>query len=67
VFTQIMNSLITTRGITDYSVVCDTSNNTAATIEQNELWIDIAIVPMYAIEFVYIPVRLVNPGSLSSK
>ena len=67
VFTQILNSLITTRGITDYSVVCDTSNNTAATIQQNELWIDIAIVPMYAIEFVYIPVRLVNPGSLSSK
>jgi hypothetical protein len=52
------------RGIYDYLVVCDDSNNTAARIDRNELWIDIAIEPVKAIEFIYIPVRIMNTGEI---
>jgi hypothetical protein len=62
-FNNIFNSLIAARGIYDYLVVCDTTNNTPSTIDQNELYVDIAIQPVKAIEFIYIPVILENTGS----
>ncbi len=58
--------LVSKRGLYDYLVVCDTSNNTPARIDRNELWIDIAIEPVKAAEFIYIPVRVMNTGSLSA-
>jgi len=59
-----MNDLVAKRGIYDYLVVCDSSNNTSARIARNELYVDIAIEPVKAVEFIYIPVRLKNPGTL---
>ena len=53
------------RGISDYLVVCDQSNNTPARIDRNELWIDIAIEPVKAVEFIYIPIRILNTGELA--
>lgn len=44
--------------LTDFVTVCDTSNNTPTTIAANELFIDIAVVPTFAIDFIYIPVAL---------
>jgi hypothetical protein len=41
-------------------VVCDTTNNTPDTIDANELWLDAAIQPVRAIEFIYLPVRILN-------
>ena len=58
----LMNGLVTQRGIYDYSVVCDSSNNTPARIDRNELWVDIALQPVKAVEFIYIPVRVLNTG-----
>jgi hypothetical protein len=58
--------LVAKRGIYDYFVLCDTSNNFPARIDRNELWIDIAIEPVKAAEFIYIPVRILNTGALSS-
>ena len=58
-----LNDLVSKRGIYDYVVVCDTSNNTPDTIANNQLYIDIAIAPTKAIEFIYIPIRLVNPST----
>jgi hypothetical protein len=57
--------LVAKRGIYDYLVVCDESNNTPARIDRNELWIDVAIEPVKAAEFIYIPVRVLNTGELS--
>jgi len=54
------------RGIYDFRVVCDESNNTPTRIDRNELYVDIAIEPMKAAEFIYIPVRLKNTGEISS-
>jgi len=58
--------LVAKRGLYDYIVQCDTQNNTPARIDRNELWIDIAIEPVKAAEFIYIPVRIVNTGALSA-
>lgn len=57
--------LVSKRGLFDYLVVCDESNNTPARIDRNELYIDIAIEPVKAVEFIYVPVRIFNTGELS--
>ena len=60
-----MNDLVAKRGIYDYLVVCDSSNNTSDRIARNELYVDIAIEPMKDVEFIYIPIRLKNPGTIA--
>ena len=60
-----MIDLVNKRGIYDYLVVCDLTNNTPARIDANELWCDIAIEPVKAVEFIYIPVRLKNTGEIA--
>jgi len=57
---RFLANLVTQRGLFDFVTVCDTSNNTAARIDRNELHIDIAIQPLKAIEFIYIPIRVQN-------
>jgi len=67
VFVGFLNDLMSKRALYDFIVVCDESNNTPARIDRNELWIDIAIEPVKAAEFIYIPIRVVNTGELSAK
>jgi len=64
--TGLMNDLVAKRGIYDYLVVCDLSNNTPARIDRNELYVDIAIEPVKAVEFIYIPLRIKNTGEIAS-
>ncbi len=61
-----INDLIAKRGIYDYLVICDETNNTNDRIARNELYVDIAIEPMKAVEFIYIPIRLKNPGGIKA-
>ena len=61
---QLMNDLVQKRGIYDYLVVCDETNNTPTRIDRNELYVDIAIEPVKAAEFIYIPIRLKNTGEI---
>lgn len=66
-FNRFMEDLVSKRALFDFLVVCDETNNTGARIDKNELWIDIAIQPVKAIEFIYIPLRIKNTGeSLTS-
>lgn len=60
------NDLIAKRALYDYSVQCDEVNNTPDRIDRNELYIDIAIEPVKAIEFIYIPIRIKNTGEIAS-
>jgi hypothetical protein len=60
-----MNDLVAKRGIYDYLVVCDNTNNPSSLIARNELHVDIAIEPMKDVEFIYIPIRLKNPGDIA--
>ena len=62
---SLMNDLVAKRGLFDYLVVCDETNNTADRIDRNELYIDVAIEPVKAVEFIYIPIRIQNTGSIS--
>ncbi len=61
-----INDLVAKRGVYDYVVVCDETNNTPTRIARNELYVDIAIEPMKAVEFIYIPIRLKNPGDIAA-
>jgi phage tail sheath protein FI len=60
-----VNDLVAKRGVYDYLVVCDEFNNTPTRIARNELYVDVAIEPMKDVEFIYIPIRLYNPGDIA--
>ena len=61
---SLLLELVGLRAVYDYAVVCDETNNTPARIDRNELYVDIAIEPVKAIEFIYIPLRLKNTGEI---
>jgi len=61
---SLLLELVGQRAIYDYLVVCDTSNNTPARIDRSELHLDVAIEPVKAAEFIYIPMRLENTGAI---
>ena len=67
VIQTLMVDLVAKRGLYDYLVVCDDSNNTPARIDRNELWVDVAIEPVKAAEFIYIPVRVLNTGEIAAQ
>jgi len=66
VIDSLMIDLVAKRGIYDYLVICDLTNNTPARIDRNELYVDIAIEPVKAVEFIYIPVRIKNTGEIAA-
>ena len=57
--------LVGQRALYDFIVQCDTINNTPTRIDRNELFVDIAIEPVKAIEMIYIPLRLENTGAIA--
>jgi len=63
---SILTTLVGQRALNDFVVVCDSSNNTPTRIDQSQLWVDIAIEPIKAVEFIYIPLRLLNTGAIAS-
>jgi hypothetical protein len=65
--TSLLVDLVNKRGVYDYLVVCDLTNNTPATIDANELYVDIAIEPVKAVEFIYIPMRIQNTGTIAAQ
>lgn len=65
VIDSFLNDLVAKRALYDYLAVCDDSNNTPARIDRNELYVDVAIEPVKAVEFIYIPVRIQNTGTIA--
>jgi hypothetical protein len=63
---SLMLELVGQRALYDYVVVCDETNNTPARIDRNELYVDIAIEPVKAVEYIYIPLRLKNTGDIAA-
>ncbi len=59
-----LHNVLSLRGLYDFAVVCDTSNNTSTTIANSQLYVDVAIEPMRDVEFIYIPIALYNPGTI---
>jgi hypothetical protein len=54
--------LVGLRGLEDFAVICDTTNNTPERRDRNELWADILIQPLKSVEFIYLPIRIRNSG-----
>ena len=61
-----LNDVLAKRGVYDFLVICDTSNNTSSTIANKQLYVDVAIEPMRDVEFIYIPIALYNPGDIAA-
>ena len=61
-----LNNVLSLRGLYDYLVVCDTSNNTPYTIANDQLYVDVAIEPTRDVEFIYIPIAIYNPGGIAA-
>jgi hypothetical protein len=62
--TRYMNGKIAQNAISDALVICDENNNDDAAIANKELYVDIAFVPVTAVEFIYVRLRVDNPGDL---
>lgn len=58
-----LTNLMVERGLYDYVTVCDASNNYGDRIDRNELYLDIALKPMKSVEFIYVPIRVLNTGA----
>lgn len=65
VIERALNDLVAKRALTDYLVVCDESNNTPVRRDRNELYVDVAIEPVKAAEFIYIPLRIKSQGAIA--
>ena len=55
---NLLSELVSLRGVFDFITVCDETNNTTARINRNELYLDVAIQPTKAVEFIYVPIRI---------
>jgi phage tail sheath protein FI len=58
-----LNDIMAKRGLYDFVTLCDTSNNTPTIIDNNELFLDVALKPVKAAEFIYIPIRVLSTGA----
>ena len=58
-----LGDLIVKRGLFDFATISDESNNTPDRIDRNEMYIDVALKPIKAAEFIYIPIRVVATGA----
>jgi len=65
-FNPYLSTVKAGRGIDDFLVICDTTNNTPDIISRNELVVDIYIRPAYAAEFIQLTFNNVGTRSFSS-
>ena len=57
-----MSEVQARRGVTDYLVVCDTSNNTPEIIDRNEFVAEIFVKPTRSINYVTVTVTATKSG-----
>lgn len=58
-----LGDLVVKRGLFDFATISDESNNTPDRIDRNEMYIDVAIKPVKAAEFIFIPIRILSTGA----
>jgi phage tail sheath protein FI len=59
----ILYDVMAKRGLYDFGTMCNEENNYASRVDNNELWLDVAIKPVKAAEFIYIPIRVLSAGA----
>jgi hypothetical protein len=57
---SLLNGIMTKRGLYDFVVLCNASNNTPSVLENNELYCDIGLQVVEAAEFIYLPVTVLS-------
>lgn len=63
VIENFLSDILVKRGLYDFVVRCDETNNTPDRIERNEMYADVLLKPAKAAEFLYIPIRVVSTGA----
>ena len=63
---QFLNTIQSNRGISDYVVVSDLTNNPPSVVDANQLYVDVAIAPTTVSEFIYIPLTLTASGVITT-
>lgn len=58
-----MVTLMRERGLYDFITLCDGSNNPPDAIDRGEMRLDVALKPVRAAEFIYIPIRVLSTGA----
>ena len=58
-----LGDILSKRGLYDFVTLCDTSNNTPDRIDRNEMYLDVALKPVKAAEYIYIPIRVLSTGA----
>ena len=53
--------LVSLNALYDYAVLCNASNNTGAVIAAHQMIVDVAIKPEQSIEFIYVPILVLEP------
>lgn len=63
VIENFLSDILVKRGLYDFAVRCDETNNTPDRVERNEMYADVLLKPAKAAEFLYIPIRVVATGA----
>lgn len=58
--TKYFAGLSSLRALSDFAVRCNAETNTPDRLARKEMWVDVAIMPIGAVEFIYVPIRIVD-------
>ena len=62
-FDGFLSDILAKRGLYDFATLCDLTNNTYDRIDRNEMYVDIALKPTKAVEYIYVPMRILSTGA----
>jgi len=62
IFNQFLQDVLNKRGLEEFLVVCDETNNDATVRENNELYVDLYVKPTAVAEFIYLRFFVTRPG-----
>jgi len=58
-----LGDILSRGGLFDFVVVADSTNNTPTRISRNEMWVEVALQPTKSVEFIYVPIRVLDTGA----
>ncbi len=57
-----LSELVALRGLYDFASLCDDSNNGPDRVARKEMWCEVAVQPVTAVEFIYVPITVQKPS-----
>ena len=62
-FTDFLDKIVNGQGLTSYNLVCDSSNNTPATINMHQVIVSLSIIPTDVAETIFINITVDSTGA----